>query len=1422
MMKRAGRVVMSAIAILAGALATLTQLPGLPPIPGQRPAAADPSLADALARLEPGSGLWDGEVLAEGVERQLRLISGRLEAGGPLDAASVKEVAAPAFACGTLRPADTREVFRDKALIVSRSARPSGSPKHKGAEGLARALTDLTRPLEGASGRRAEFQVVGVETTPHGAEATVRFQAGGAARGGSFEQSALFLTRWRRAADAPPLLESIETKDYEEVTGAGLNAAFFADMTEAVLGRNASFREDLVHGVDYWLERLEAWIETDSFGHNGIAVGDANGDGLDDLYVCQMGGLPNLLFLQNPDGTATDVSAQAGVDWLERTRSALFVDLDNDGDEDLVIATSVALLFMENDGRARFSAKASLSAAEGMVTAGAPSGAVRTGGVPDEGMSGGHYSRSGDFGAVNTSDLVSLAAADYDNDGLIDIYACAYHSTGAEADRFPIPLPYHDANNGGRNLMIRNEGGWRFSNVTASSGLDVNNTRFSFAASWDDFDNDGDQDLYVANDFGRNNLYRNDGGRFVDIAPQAGVENIAAGMSVSWSDYDHDGWMDLYVGNMFSPAGNRISRQKAFKPDADAGTLAAYRHHAMGNTLYRNLGNGTFADVSEAAAVAMGRWSWSSNFVDLNNDGWDDLLVANGYFTRPNPRDLSGYFWREVVGRSPNTTVSQAAAGPYAGAWRDLGRMIRKGWSFAGRERNCAFLNTKGPRFANVSVTSGLDFEDDARGLAVTDWNGDGALDVWMVNRTGPRVRLALNQAGAGSHWLQVRLEGRKSNRDAIGARVELAAGGRLLRTLRAGDGYLAQSSKWLHFGLGDVTAIGKLVVRWPGGGSEEFSGLSVDRRYRIVEGSGKAEPDRGPARAVSLAASTLREPADEDRARILLSAPVPAPSFAYETFDWRTVTPEGSGPLLIYLWSVDDSLSVAQLGELSRRAADLKSAGLRVAALSVDGVDKDQPPDPAPAQAILRSIKFPFESGYAYPDLMDKLDLVQRKVIWAPRPFPLPSSLLVDGDGLLAAIYKGPLSIDRLLSDLPALRATGEKRLSLAIPFAGTRQTRGLPTLFDYMDSVAQVYADGGYADEAAAYYRKVIRIQPARAQAHFGLGVALAGMGQKEESLAEYRKTLEIDPNHVAAMNNLGFALSGDGKTEEAIALFKKALELEPANVSTLCNLGATLAGQGQLDEAIPLYRRALEAQPEDTLALNNLAVALARQGKDAEAISTYERVLKIEPGNLPGRLNLASALIRQGKAADAVPHLTEAIRINPRQPEAHFTLGLALSRLGRGSEAIESFSETLRLRPGYSQAKYHLAIAQARAGRVEEALRGFADVMDIQPDSPEASAKLAWVLATATEQSMRDGARAIELAQRACEATGNRQPMPLDSLAAGYAEAGRFADAIRTAQQAIELAAASGDAALADAIRARVGRYQAREPFREAAGR
>jgi hypothetical protein len=372
--------------------------------------------------------------------------------------------------------------------------------------------------------------------------------------------------------------------------------------------------------------------------------------------------------------------------------------------------------------------------------------------------------------------------------------------------QYRYPAPFHDARNGPANYLFRNqltgEGEGGFEDVTAAAGMDQNNNRYSFAAVWCDYDRDGWPDLYVANDFRRNNLYKNQSGKFVDAAAEAGVEDIGQGMSASWFDYDGDGRADLYVSNMWTDAGLRIQSQKKF----EAGE--AYRRHAKGNSLYRNRVDGRFEETGPVEGVEMGRWAWSSDGIDFDNDGTPEILITAGMVTNSSETDAASFFWRKVAAASPTGAGSAPA---YERGWNALTQAIHEGQSLAGREPNVFYVR-RGGRYYDFSCVSGLDYAEDSRAFAVTDLDGDGNLDLVLKSRLGPQVRVFQNNSAGGRRAVAIRLRGVKSNRDAIGAVVEVDG---QVKHVQAGSGYLSQHTKTLHFGLGDASR--RASCEWSG-----------------------------------------------------------------------------------------------------------------------------------------------------------------------------------------------------------------------------------------------------------------------------------------------------------------------------------------------------------------------------------------------------------------------------------------------------------------------------------------------------------------------------------------------------------------------------------------------------------------------------
>ena len=567
-------------------------------LPGDSSARLSPSVRDVLARRDPSGDAWATERESSAISARLSGLAALLARATPPSADELATLAASDVVVGRLRP-ELATAFEDRAFRVARGAPPAEGAEHEPASGraaLAAALASWCSPFEGGP-HDAHFKVLDIRAEGGRLRTHVHADAAGDAPGGRLQVNATWEASWSAEDEGEPVLVRLESLAHEEVLARGA-APLLQDCTGSLFGGAPAFRDELVHGVDHWRARLDTALGLPLLGHPaGIAIGDVDGDGREDLLLAQPGGLPNRLFLHAADGSVRDASARAGIDYLDFTRAVLLVDLDDDADRDVAMTVAGELVLLANDGSGRFTERASLP----------------------------------------MNDATMLSAADYDGDGDLDLYVCAYsdpYGGGAH------PLPYHDAQNGAPNTLLASDGAFGMTDVTSEVGLDENNTRFSFAAAWEDYDNDGDQDLYVANDFGRNNLYRNDAGRFRDVAARAGVEDIAAGMGVAWGDVDGDGWMDLYVSNMFSSAGGRITIQPQFMPGSSEETRALHERHARGNSLFLNAGDGTFRDESVARGVTLGRWAWGSVLVDLQNDGRPDVLVPNGFYTAREKDDL--------------------------------------------------------------------------------------------------------------------------------------------------------------------------------------------------------------------------------------------------------------------------------------------------------------------------------------------------------------------------------------------------------------------------------------------------------------------------------------------------------------------------------------------------------------------------------------------------------------------------------------------------------------------------------------------------------------------------------------------------------------------------------------------------------------
>lgn len=546
---------------------------------------------EVVGKLDPRADDWPAEALAATAGEHLNTLLTALVRGENDALATIANSAR----ASRLIPAARQEGLDDGERFVTVALPMSESATITASVALLKWAATFRGGSTQSSGPRATAKLLSAELRDRAFVARVRIEAFGTLADRSIQQVATWHVRWLVSEAGELSLREIRVLGGDQSSSPGV---WFHDVTLDLLPRSLRDRPDLRRGGEYWPTRIDRVGESTRMGHQGLAIGDVDGDGLEDVYVAMCGGLPNLLLRQRPDGTFENIAAAANVAFLDETKGVLFADMDGDRDDDLLAAIGPFVLLALNDGNGVF---------DRFVRMQAPTGGA----------------------------FYHLTVADYDRDGDLDVYGCRYVE---EAYGTSVPMPYHDANNGPANVLFRNDGqignqgDVRFVDVTTAVGIDTNNRRFSTAAAWADVDGDGDQDLYVSNDFGRNCLYRNDAGRFTEVAAAAGVEDQAAGMGVAFADIDEDGDLDLYVTNMFSSAGNRIAFLDRFQKTLDPSQRRAIRDHALGNSVFLNRGDGTFIRA-EGESMRMGRWGWGARFCDLDDDGREDIVAPNGFLT---------------------------------------------------------------------------------------------------------------------------------------------------------------------------------------------------------------------------------------------------------------------------------------------------------------------------------------------------------------------------------------------------------------------------------------------------------------------------------------------------------------------------------------------------------------------------------------------------------------------------------------------------------------------------------------------------------------------------------------------------------------------------------------------------------------------
>jgi hypothetical protein len=682
----------------------------------------------------------------------------------------------------------------------------------------------------------------------------------------------------------------------------------------------------------------------------GIAVADVNGDGFDDIYITVRLG-NNMLLINHGDGTFTEEAAAYHLDLPGHTTCALFADFDNDGDLDAMLGRSLLRTsYLENRG-------------------------------------GWFYQHP--IPKFMPLAVISMAAADYNSDGLLDVYLCTYRPAApagsgggyAEApkesdfdwpDEFFSPeqarefrrrLAEHKQRHGATvldqlgppNVLLVNRGGGRFELAPENSSVGL--WRNSLQATWCDYNGDGRPDLYVPHDWGLNVLLRNDGpAGFTDVTAELGLTCYGFSMGASFADYDHDGREDLYVSNMYSEAGRRIAARIP-------GLNPMFAESAFGNFLYHREANDKFRQVAGLAPPAMTvkkvGWSWGGCFADFDNDSFPDLYVLSGYFTAPKELDsgldLESNLWRTMVRADENLarptfrfspewkrTPAPDRLGPeidarLAGVERHGDKVVVH--SLHGHERNRYFANRAGRSFVDLSGLSGLDNPADSRGFALLDYDRDGGLDVALVNANQPLFNLYHNEmaaAGLRGGMIALRFVGanrtaapakEQACRDGYGARVTVNLGDdQIVREHQCGEGWSTQNSATMIVGIGSRATVASVSVRWPSGRTASTEAVPEGTLLTVCENPADAPAGQAFTRSLYRAKA----------------APLPTRTSVRPVFPVRALdkAPKPARLRVYSTFATSSPSSTSDLPVLQRLKEELSSEGVDIAVVAIDDAD--------------------------------------------------------------------------------------------------------------------------------------------------------------------------------------------------------------------------------------------------------------------------------------------------------------------------------------------------------------------------------------------------------------------------------------------------------------------------------------------------
>jgi len=927
-------------------------------------------------------------------------------------------------------------------------------------------------------------------------------------------------------------------------------------------------------------------------------------------------------------------------------------------------------------------------------------------------------------GVADTSYGMGCTVGDYDNDGDVDLFVT----------------------NVGLNFLYRNEGEsggeWRFINILPQTIL-AEDSDWSTGCSFVDYDLDGDLDLYVANylHYGfeedvldasgmlqrprrhlapteypgqRDYLYRNDGNdRFADVTKEAGLFRTSwkeRKLGTVFFDFDNDGDQDLFQGNDATPnylyrnEGNGrfaeisllagVAYNEAGRPEGTMGINAAdmdgdgYQDLVMtsfqweSNTFYRNLGDGFFKDESVAFGLAItsfDRLSFGVNSFDADSDGDQDLYVANGHIDE----DIERF--------DPQATYAQ---------------------------QDQLYLNDGQGHLADVTAQAGPGFamEMVGRGSAVADYDNDGDLDIFTLN-SDQRGVLLRNDTPPVNHWLALRLEGTLSNRDGFGTRVMVRAGDRVqMAEARSATSYLSQNDPRLFFGLGPNAKAERIEIFWPSGIHQELRDVATDQVLKVTEPADQ----RPVARAETpLAAGTSKKTPPSSRSAELEREWETAPLAVPEAVKGSSREPlPDLQPLSAAVHAHPDQAAAHfELAEALRRWRDYDEAQRHYRR----GLELD--PGHAAAHAGLGQLLS--SQGNLNRAIKEFEEAIRR------------DSTLAEPHFLLGNIHVRIRQLDRAVPYYEQAIVLDRNYLHAYVNLAGvhSRQTdygpavevlqRGLevmPQSAELRFRLGWVYFVQARYDEALEQLEEVVRLEPGRSDACELLAQIHLNQKHPEQARKILQQGLARDSTSAALRVRLGVLLREQGELEAAITYLRRALRENPDREEAYYNLAQAYLGSGEEEKGNVLlryfqrlqdnhqemldFKTAIMLNPNDAEAYFNLGAVYSRIGRYEAARQAYIAALMINPRHVDAHNNLGNIYFRRRQLARAIASYRTVLRYDSTYVRAYNNLGNAYLLTGQAGPAVQAFERAIALDPDYAQPRAVLSQLYLKQGRKAEA--------------------------------------------------------------------------------------------------------------------